>query len=104
MQIAFLRKLSIMKYVTDMSGYNTYIPLKQFAHLALCKPDGLIGKEDIYLYNAVLGLVYYNFVIHNHIKTSATVSCRDKVTLRDITSVAELNIFRESVTNHLIQS
>jgi hypothetical protein len=26
------------------------------------------------------------------------------VTLRDITSVAELNIFRESVTNHLIQS
>ena len=104
MQIAFLRKLSIMKYVADMSGYNTYIPLKQFAHLALCKPDGLIGKEDIYLYNAVLGLVYYNFVIHNHIKTSATVSCRDKVTLRDITSVAELNIFRESVTNHLIQS
>lgn len=54
MQIAFLRKLSIMKYVADMSGYKCYIPLKQFAHLALCKPDGLIGKEDIYLYNAVL--------------------------------------------------
>ena len=35
------------------------------------------------------------------IKTSATVSCLYKVTLRDTTSVAESNIFCESVTNHL---
>lgn len=42
----------------------------------------------------------YHGLKNRLIKTSATVSCLYKVTLRDTTSVAELNIFRESVTNH----
>lgn len=102
MQIPFFVKFSFLEYIADMAGDNTYIPLKQFAHLSLCQPNGFIGKKYIYLYYAILGFVYYNFVIHNHIKTSAAGSCRDQVTLCDITSVAELNIFCESVINHSV--
>ena len=49
---------------------------------------------------------FYNYSLFTHIitKTSATVSCLYKVTLRDTASATELNTFRESVTNHLMQS
>ena len=97
-------KFALVKNITYMSGNNRLVPLKQRGHLVLGKPDSLISKEDIDLYNAVLRFVYYNFVIHSQQKTSATVSCLYKVTLRDITSATELNIFCESVTNHLMQS
>lgn len=103
MQIAFFDKLPFLEYIADMAGDYTYISLKQFAHLALGQPYGLIGKKDIHLDNSILGPVYYNLVIHNRIKTSAPVSVRNKVTLCEPTSEAELNIFRESVTNHLMQ-
>ena len=46
---------------------------------------------------------YINHCVINQ-KTSAPVSVRNKVTLCEPTSEAELNIFRESVTNHLIQN
>lgn len=46
------------------------------------------------------GFYYYNFLAHSLLITSATVSCLYNVTLRGTTSAAELNIFRESVTNH----
>lgn len=104
MHIAFCVKLPFVKYIADMLGYNGPVPLKQAAHLTLRQPYGLIGKEHIHLYYPVLGLVYYNLVIHKLIKTSASVSVRNKVTLCEPTSEAELNIFRESVTNHLVQN
>ena len=102
MHIACCVKLPLVKYIVNVLGYNRPVPLEQAAHLTLRQPNSLIGKEDIYLDDAVLGLVYYNFVVHA-LRTSASGSVRNKVTLCEPTSEAELKVFRESVTNHIVQ-
>lgn len=100
MHIAFCVEFPLVKNIIDVLGYNSSIPLEQIAHLSLGQPYGFIGKKNIQLYYAVLGFVYYNLIIHKLIKTSATGSVRNKVTLCGPTSEAESISFRESVTNH----
>lgn len=49
-----------------MAHYRCAVCLKQFRHLGLRQPYGLILHADIYLSLSVLGLIYDNFVLfHN---------------------------------------
>ena len=46
-----------------MPGYYCPVFLKQFRHLCLCQPNGVILQADIYLRLSVLGLIYDDFIL-----------------------------------------
>jgi hypothetical protein len=54
---SILLQLAFFVHISDVSGYSASAFAKQFGHLFLCKPNGLILQANIYLDIAIGVLV-----------------------------------------------
>ena len=56
MHITFIQ-LAVFNCIIYVAGYDRLILLKQFSHLSLCQPYGVVLQTDINLCLSVIGLI-----------------------------------------------